>query len=234
MEEIKTFDTHKLHHTVPNVMELPLEEWVQSEKHIFWREIISFCRQGNAERIKEYLEAKKFDLHSEKALDVQPLCHALEAKQYDVVRVLVDHGAPLNVRNGSGRHPLSYAWDNDEGVVQLLLDKGADVNQTSSFNGCTTLCSAVHSGVLRLLIARGANVNLTNITGATALHFAAILNQMEKTRILVEEGVPPHTNIFYFLYFFYFVYIVFFIFLLYLILFYFFVTKHKKVVQMLI
>jgi ankyrin repeat protein len=75
--------------------------------------------------------------------------------------------------------------------VQLLLDRGADVNLKES-EGRTSLCWASESGhieVVRLLLKKGADLEAADGYGWTPLHLALWSGHIEVVRLLLEEGV---------------------------------------------
>jgi ankyrin repeat protein len=75
-------------------------------------------------------------------------------------------------------------------VVQLLLDRGADVNLTSTY-GDTPLVEAAKQGrkeVVQLLLDRGADVNLTPKYGDTPLVGAAKQGRKEVVQLLLDRG----------------------------------------------
>lgn len=80
-------------------------------------------------------------------------------------------------------------------VVELLLDRGADLHYRSRF-GHTALLVAVeqdHPDVVALLLDRGANPNDAMWHGGTALHTAARRQRKELYDLLVANGADPAT-----------------------------------------
>jgi ankyrin repeat protein len=81
---------------------------------------------------------------------------------------------------------------NHTGIVDLLLENGANINAVSKNQfGATPLQSALAMGWLdsaKLLIARKANVNCRNHEGFTPLHEATGNGQLEMARLLLEHG----------------------------------------------
>ena len=73
-----------------------------------------------------------------------------------VVRLLLDHGAEVNVRNIRGYSPLMLAASSDtipSGVVKLLLAKGADASCKDDYDETARDLAAKrgHTEVTRLL-----------------------------------------------------------------------------------
>jgi ankyrin repeat protein len=72
-------------------------------------------------------------------------------------------------------HWAAAGQKDDETVVQLLLEYGAEVNVRPD-DGMTALHEAVglgHQAVVRLLLDNGGDVNIRDKLGRTALHVAA-------------------------------------------------------------
>lgn len=104
--------------------------------------------------------------------------YAAERDDPQFVRLLLDHGADVNVRSvGVGRTALFEAatWHKPQNV-RLLLNHGADVN-VRDYEGSTPLMHAAWPWpndteaveTLRLLLSHGADVNAVDQGGKTAL-----------------------------------------------------------------
>jgi cytochrome c len=119
-----------------------------------------------------------------------PLQDAAKAGDLERVRQLIDTGANLDARAGFGT-ALHWAIVNghDE-VAVLLIERGANVNVSTSALG-TPLHSAAKAGNARvalLLLERGANVDARQGSGYTPLHLAAEQGQVEVLRVLIDHG----------------------------------------------
>jgi len=69
---------------------------------------------------------------------------------------------------------MKAAFNGKEQVVQMLADKGADIDMKDK-EGHTALMLAAfrgHTEVVRTLLTRGANMNLSDKSGKTALEYA--------------------------------------------------------------
>ena len=101
-----------------------------------------------------------------------PLTLAATQGNEDIVRLLLDEGANVNMVNYYGITPLiSAVWNGNENIIRFLLDRGADVNRTDHW-GYTALMSAAcrcRKGAVRLLLDKGADVEARNDDGFTAL-----------------------------------------------------------------
>lgn len=82
------------------------------------------------------------------------------------------------------------AENNHAGLVQLLLDYGANVNARAAA-GQTPLHSAVLArcyAVAAILLAHGADADLPLANGLTALHLAAMKGDVDMVRLLLAHG----------------------------------------------
>ncbi len=122
-----------------------------------------------------------------------PLARAAASGHADAVHLLISRGANVHASGGVGRHVLLLAaWHQaergDKGIVQALLDAGADVNQTSCW-GETALFGAASFpnglATVRLLLAKGADVNIAWQAGWTPLMQAALDGTAEIVRELL-------------------------------------------------
>jgi ankyrin repeat protein len=97
----------------------------------------------------------------------------------------------VNRKDDNGWTALHFAANRGhEAVVQLLLNKGADINAKTK-TGTTALHIAAQRGsevVVRLLIDRGADVEAKDNRGEMALHRAARGGKEAVVRLLIDSG----------------------------------------------
>ena len=99
--------------------------------------------------------------------DVNATALIWAARDFEKVRVLVRHGADVNVRSDSLRSPLMVAARRPgaSNIVRYLLDHGANPNPNAKpTSESSPLMEALTSGddaIVKLLIARGANAEAT-------------------------------------------------------------------------
>jgi ankyrin repeat protein len=112
---------------------------------------------------------------------------------------LLEEEENVNYFNGGTGETLLF-WSAKEGytdLVRLLLDRGADIEQSEfHVSGSTPLIKAAFEGhieVVKLLIERGANVNHVNDSGWTAIKYAIAQNHKEVVEVLSLAGAnkPP-------------------------------------------
>ena len=138
--------------------------------------------------------------------------------QYEAAKLLLENGADINIRNGDGGTPLDATrvdWETtrfiagmlrikiDEEkvetgrtkVVELLRQHGATTNTSSVSN---VLCDDVRSGDLQAVkeqLANGVDINAgDNEFGVTALAWAALLDDMEIAKFLIEKGADVNAK----------------------------------------
>ena len=101
-----------------------------------------------------------------------PLQDAIAAKNFMAVRLLLQHKANVEAKDGSGLTPLLNAVDaNNLPMVRLLLEHGANVEAKHSY-GATPLLNAVSADsvpMVQLLLHYGANINARMVRNKNAL-----------------------------------------------------------------
>jgi ankyrin repeat protein/mono/diheme cytochrome c family protein len=100
----------------------------------------------------------------------------------------------INGKDAGGSTALHHAAGyGPVGNLQLLIDKGADVNAKNR-RGSTPLHWAIHDEAkVRLLISKGANVNAKQAQGRAPLYLAAMLgNGVQTMRLLLTSGADPN------------------------------------------
>ena len=100
----------------------------------------------------------------------------------------------VNGKDAGGSTALHHAAGyGPAGNLQLLIDKGADVNAKNR-RSSTPLHWAIHDEAkVRLLLSKGANVNAKQAQGRTPLYLAAMLGKSGPTmRLLFTSGADPN------------------------------------------
>jgi ankyrin repeat protein len=102
-----------------------------------------------------------------------PLHYAAIGNLEEIVKLLLDNGADINIRDSFRRTPLLFCMKHDR-IAVLLISRGADVNMPDEI-GATPLHVAASLGkrdIAKLLLEKGANVNSKEINDKTPLDAA--------------------------------------------------------------
>ena len=123
-------------------------------------------------------------------------CATLLDPMPELVRLLLDHGADPTAATDFGMTALHQAAYGNGGVVEVLLNAGANAN-ARDVDGTGPLHVAVvwnaDPEVASLLIAADADVTMPDGTGASPLHLAAYWNPSPHVLdVLIEAGADPN------------------------------------------
>jgi ankyrin repeat protein/mono/diheme cytochrome c family protein len=168
--------------------------------------ILAARRAGNSRTVKLLLE-RGANANERNNAGVSPIISGAASGDLVTVRFLLDAGAkaddfprsddPRAAALAAGfRTPLMWAaYRNDERMVRLLLDHGADPNQSTYFGDpLSQACWNDGFEAAALLIDRGANVNARDAVGFTPLHWAAgdESRRPHLVRLLLGSGADPN------------------------------------------
>ena len=117
---------------------------------------------------------------------------AAEAGRCESIKVLLDSGMDINLRDDFGRTPLHCASDQRHTLaIELLLDRGADPNARDN-EGMILIHGAAEAGderlMRRLLGDVRVNFMATTVRGRRALHYAAMMGHASIVRMLLDVG----------------------------------------------
>ncbi len=180
--------------------------------------LLKACGQGKFDKAMEALNAGadvNASSHNNKST---PLIIASQFGHLDLVNLLLERGADVNAKNGSGNTALHLAiLYNSSDVVMALINAGADIDAVNNKNvsaldilpttkklkgtdawkalmkhklqpSFLKLCRSGSVEEINEAIEAGVNVNASNKISATALIFAAKENTPEVVELLVKAG----------------------------------------------
>lgn len=163
------------------------------------QEIHKAVREGDIEKVKTLLEENpelvntKGDLQGE-----MPIHWAATQGKLDIVKLLIEKGADLNVFNIYGDSPLHGASQRGfASIVDLLIKKGADLDAESLSSQHSAINYAAmggHIDVVNLLLEKGANIEIKT-QGSTALHLAARGGHRNIVELLINNGLDVNLQI---------------------------------------
>ncbi|XP_076285931.1 transient receptor potential cation channel subfamily A member 1-like [Lasioglossum baleicum] len=117
---------------------------------------------------------------------------AVKTKQVQMVKLLINYGANVNVKDSQGETPIVNAIQNrDKKMIELLLTNGVDIKEDPK-----VLRAAVENGNLKIvedILMEGADVNMLLIANSSIgrflpLHKAVMQRQLEMANVLIKYG----------------------------------------------
>ena len=153
---------------------------------------------GHTETVRYLVGLKEVDLKHADSTGCTALGHAVVRNHPDVVEVLIDAGADIDVKDTRGRSPLHKASISGSlDVLKMLVKAGADVRVTDN-KGYTCLTLAVANGrtetVRYLAGLKDVDVNHSGDKGHTALHLAGGEDYAEVAQLLIDAGADIETR----------------------------------------
>ena len=152
--------------------------------------------ENNIEELKKYLkDGEDIDVLGE--YDCTPLHYACREGNLKIVKFLLENDSKLNKKNRySTLYPIFDALTSHNektlfSILELLLDNGADINNSDSF-GNTLLHYAVekeNEDLIELFIAVGCDINQTfRHDKDTPLHYACFQKNEKLISTLIKNG----------------------------------------------
>ena len=131
--------------------------------------------------------------YARRATGATPLFIAAQLNHLEVVSLLLDAGADVNLAASDGASPLLISsMGGFVEVVRLLLNSGANANQLWDFQGSNPLNIAAQQGhleVVGLLLDHGADMNkVAGISRETPLGISTLNDYVEVVDLLVNRG----------------------------------------------
>ena len=122
---------------------------------------------------------------------------------YDDAKRLIESGVDVECRDEYEWTPLMMAASKDDiEMIELLLDKGANIDHKANVDGWTALHQAANylkNRAVKLLIKRGADTHIKNNDGKTALDVAKQFSDYDSdptsTAVIMEAEIREGKNI---------------------------------------
>lgn len=116
--------------------------------------------RGDTAEIRALLDAGADINQKDSDLKFTPLEYAISRQQHAAARLLIERGASLTAGHQGPILVFALQRDADRDTVKLLIDKGADVNQSDRYrlNPLIIAASEGRMDLVRILVARGADV----------------------------------------------------------------------------
>jgi ankyrin repeat protein len=118
-----------------------------------------------------------------------PLHTAIRARNAPLVSAMIKAGASLNVSDNGGITPLCDAISmNDDAIVKLLMDAGADIQKSTQPLVWLAVQQHGWTNIVAPLLDEGADIDARDEEGRTALMKCAWRNDPETATLLLDKG----------------------------------------------
>lgn len=150
--------------------------------------------------IVEALVAAGADIRVADQRGTTPLMAAVYHGRMWSVKLLLDRGAEVNVRDRSGKNAFLYLYNSlfrdFEKDAWLLLEHGIDVGITSRIgeSALPMIAEGGDASLMSAVLERGAPINGRDDRGRTALMTASDPDYRQKVDILLEHGADPRAR----------------------------------------
>ncbi|KAG6541623.1 hypothetical protein Mapa_017016 [Marchantia paleacea] len=155
------------------------------------RDLVS---RGAIEEIREVLDHEPSVIDATDDSGFTAMHVAVSMKRPELVQVLLEYKANLELHNKAGQTPLQLAAQSGEALItELLLAKGAKTEATNQSGWTALHCATVkgHCEVMKLLIEGQANIDAHIRDGRTAIHMAVAEGHKHCVNLLLEK----HCNV---------------------------------------
>jgi hypothetical protein len=124
-----------------------------------------------------------------------PIDRAILRNKLDMIQLLINNGAELETPNEFGFTPVLTAIAMvNKPAFAMMVEKGIDINKKTGPKGFFPLKYAVtnaNTNMLATVLALNPDLNQKDPEGNTALHYAVMVNALEKIALLKTAGANP-------------------------------------------
>lgn len=120
-----------------------------------------------------------------------PLYYAAKIGSLDIVKLLMEKKASVNIPDEEERTPLYWAsWNGFCGIVEYLINSGANVNQCNRKGKSPLYCASKRGrlNIVKLLLNNGADINKSTLNNKSSLYRAVKRGHFEICEALIKKG----------------------------------------------
>ena len=155
--------------------------------------LLEAVSKNNIDDVKSLLDNGAYELINNRNIDGNTALIIASIKgNKNIVILLLDNGAEIDIKNNNGNTALMLASNyGHKDIVELLLDNGANYNIVNHGIQNTALMMASNNGhadVVQLLLNKGSDPNKINEEGTTALMIASYNGYTDIVKLLLENG----------------------------------------------
>ena len=161
-------------------------------------DIFRAAKWNNIGRVREYLDSGADpDIIDRSYNNNTALIYASSEGHTEIVELLLDRGADINITNDLGSTALMEASRNNRTeIIRLLLDRGADPNIRDDYGGTALISASIgnrRTDIVKMLLDNDADPNIQeNYDGETALMQASYYGNTESVGLLLENDADPN------------------------------------------
>lgn len=161
--------------------------------------LLNYIEKGNVNGVKSLLDMG-IQVNGRHYRRMTPLHIAVFNENIEIIKLLIDRGAKVNLRNKDGNTALNISTliNTDIEIIKLLLNSAADPN-IGDLAKNTPLHRATKPEIAEILIDSGASIDAKNSSGNTPLHnavlrfFGVTTDSLNFIKTLIDSGAD--TNI---------------------------------------
>jgi ankyrin repeat protein len=154
--------------------------------------LIQYCKDGDLKKVKYYVSNRNVNNIDDSK--TTPLMHASALGYIEIVKVLVENNANLNLQNIHGYTALIRACiNNHPEIIIYLIEKGANINLCDK-EGDNALILASKLGndeIIKILINKKADIHHVNKKNQNCLWKATYYYNMSISFFFILLGVNP-------------------------------------------
>ncbi|WP_308150022.1 ankyrin repeat domain-containing protein [Spiroplasma sp. AdecLV25b] len=123
--------------------------------------------------------------------DVSTIEMLIEKNNHEILQLLIDSGADVNIRDKNYKVPLYIAIEtNNIKLIQLLIDNGADITNNNALLLVITAMISTPT-VLKLLLNNGVDLNISSDldNDVSLLHTVVTYKKNNFIKLLIEKGM---------------------------------------------
>jgi predicted Fe-Mo cluster-binding NifX family protein len=160
-------------------------DWVRKED---WESVVDKRDVEGLRYLIAVESGKKLVMNTHRIMNhfLVPVC---KKGHTEIVEVLIENGADVNIADKDGTTPLIHAASNGHTeTVKLLIKGGAKVNQCNNSAESPLLCAAMrgHAKTSEVMLEAWADVNIADKDGRTALYYA--IEKPDFLKLLIANG----------------------------------------------
>ncbi|XP_077297752.1 uncharacterized protein LOC143919352 [Arctopsyche grandis] len=165
---------------------------IQSRLGYCEESVLDFAIIKNNIKAVILLLKKKFDLNSCDKYKRSPIHHAAHDGNVEVLTILFDYGAIIDVYQYENKTPLFLAVENYKiDAAIILLEAGGDPKTKDKFNSTLIhiAASKMDESFLKILIKYGADLKAIDSAKRSPLHYAAIKRNISALKFFIKCGL---------------------------------------------